>query len=318
VQTNTVSGPGMGAAVLRVKGTKKLLAVTVDGNGLWCRLDPREGTRMLVAEAARNLVAVGAQPLAVTNNLNFGNPRKPEIAWEFAESIHGLGDACRAFETPVTGGNVSLYNESTRTGVFPTPVIGMVGQLDGPSEVMRPGFVEEGDVIFEIGPRAIHAGGSRILRDLEGELVGPPPGIDLELEKRVQKFALTVIRGGLVHNAQDIGEGGMLIALLEMFLNARPSLGCRIDMPAGHSPVPVLLSEEPSRFLVCVTDAERADLAELAASANVPLHPVGVVTRDNLFTIDGICRLHREELEAAYYTEPYPVKRPTPTAPTTT
>jgi len=302
VQTNTVVAPGGGAAVIRIRGSKRLLAMTTDGNGLWCALDPREGAKMVVAEAARNLVAVGAQPMATTNNLNFGNPRKPEVAWQFAEAIAGMGEACRAFMAPITGGNVSLYNESSRSAVYPTPVIGMVGLIEDHTDVRRGVFKNAGDAVFVVGPAPTHAGGSKILRDRAGRLVGPAPKVDLTIETRVQATMLRLIRGGVVSACTDVSEGGLLMALCDMLLPSPENFGCHLVLPRGHDPVVDLLSEEASRFVFTASAAEATDVAELIASAGVPLVALGEVTTNGLFTIEGVMNLSRSEMQKAWET----------------
>ncbi|MBX3728922.1 MAG: phosphoribosylformylglycinamidine synthase subunit PurL [Candidatus Sumerlaeia bacterium] len=299
VQTNTVVRPGAGAGVLRIAGWSGLLASTIDGNGLWCMLDPYEGTRCVTAEAARNLVACGARPLAATNNLNFGSPRKPAGSWQFAEAVRGLGDACRALGTPITGGNVSFYNESPRMAVFPTPVVGMVGVIDDPSRLTPATFRNEGDVVVLLGPAATHAGGSRILRDLTGDLVGPAVRIDLAMEKRVQEHVLRLVGDGVLTAATDIADGGLLMALAEMALGSDGGLGCEIDLAADEAPAAALLSEQPSRFVVTCTPGDVESLLALSRDAGVRAVPLGTV-RGGVFSIGGVLSLTVYELYEAW------------------
>ncbi len=258
VQTQTVIKPGGSAAVLRLKGTDKYLALTVDGNGLFCHLDPREGARIAVAEAARNLVCVGARPLAVTNCLNFGNPTKPSVFRQFAEVVAGMGEACRALGTPVTGGNVSFYNESPDGAIFPTPVIGMIGLIHPPLRPLPPGFPEGGLDLWLLGPDPQTLGGSLYAQRGSARPVGPCPRIDLDRERHVQAFVLALHEGGLIRTAQDLSEGGLWIALAEGALQG--DLGARLERaPDEQDPTLWLFAEDPSRVLV----AAEPELGEL-------------------------------------------------------
>jgi phosphoribosylformylglycinamidine synthase II len=298
VQTNTVVRPGGGAAVMRLRGYSGLLASTIDGNGLWCQLDPYEGTRCVVAEAARNLVACGAEPLAVTNNLNFGSPRKPLGAWQLYESIRGLGDACRTLNTPVTGGNVSLYNESPRMAVFPTPVIGMVGVIRNPSHLTLSTFSAAGDEILLLGPAATHCGGSRILRDLTGEVIGPAVKVDLDVEKAVQSKVLDLIRAGLLTAAKDISDGGLLIALAEMAASST-GVGCEVRLPEDEDTAASLLSEEPSRFILTGRPENVSAIVSACESAGLRAVRLGTTATD-VFTIRGCVSLPLQAVRSAW------------------
>jgi phosphoribosylformylglycinamidine synthase len=299
VQTNTVVRPGGGAAVLRLRGFSGLLAATTDGNGLWCQLDPFDGTRCVVAEAARNLVACGAEPLAITNNLNFGSPRKPLGSWQLAESIRGLGDACRALNTPVTGGNVSLYNESPRMAVFPTPVIGMIGVIRNPGHLTPSRFRRVGEAIIQIGPAASHCGGSRILRDLTGEIIGPPVRVDMEVEKAVQAIVLELIRERAVTAVSDIADGGLLVALAEMAIGAEDGIGCDVRLAPDESPVAALLSEEPSRFILVAPMENVAMIMRRCETAGVRAVQIGATEAD-VFTIRGHVSLPLQAVRSAW------------------
>ena len=195
---NTVVEPGSDAAVLRVQGTSKALALAADGNGRHTYLDPYEGGKLAVAEAARNVVCAGARPLAVTNCLNFGSPERPEIMWQFAEAVRGVGDACRALETPVTGGNVSFYNETLGTAIFPTPIIGMVGLLETVGHATTQWFKADGDLVFLLGETSEELGGSEYLKVVHGLEAGLPPRLDLRRERGVQQACLAAIRSGII------------------------------------------------------------------------------------------------------------------------
>lgn len=301
VQTNTVVRPGRGAAVLRVRGHNGLLAATTDGNGLWCMLDPYEGTKCVVAEAARNLVACGARPMAITNNLNFGSPRKPAGSWQFAEAVRGMGEACRALGTPVTGGNVSFYNESPRMAVFPTPVIGMVGLIDDPSLLTGASFEHAGDAIFVIGPAATHAGSSKVLRDRADKLVGPALKIDLDVEKSSQALVAELIAGRLLTGATDISEGGLMMALAEMALASHAGMGCSVRPAEDEQTVPALLSEEPSRFVVTCNAASIPAVLAMAEDRGVRARLIGEVASGKL-DIQGVCSLSLDQLRGAWTT----------------
>ena len=297
VQTNTVVPPGLGSGVIRLRGYSGLLAATTDGNGVWCALDPYEGTKCVTAEAARNLVACGAKPMAVTNNLNFGSPRKPEGAFQLYEAIRGLGDACRALNTPVTGGNVSLYNESPRMAVFPTPVIGMVGVVENPAQLTRSFFRNPGDAIVLIGPAATHCGGSRLLKERAKQLVGPPLKIDLEREKAVQDFMLEQIKAGRFNAVTDIGDGGLLMALVDMALSGPRALGCHVVHAPDEDYLPAFLSEEPSRFIATCAPAYLPQLMD--NSAGIRVVQIGDVKEDE-FILDEFLRMPLSRLKVAW------------------
>ena len=188
MRTNTLAGPGSDAAVVRVKGTRKALAMAVDGNGRYCWLDPFEGARLAVAEACRNVAASGAVPIGATNCLNFGNPERPEVMGQLVRAIAGIGDACRALGVPITGGNVSLYNETDGKAIYPTPVIGVVGLLEDASRALTPWFREEGDAVYLLGTTGEDLGGSELLKVVHGRVAGRPPRLDLEAEKRLHAF----------------------------------------------------------------------------------------------------------------------------------
>jgi phosphoribosylformylglycinamidine (FGAM) synthase-like enzyme len=302
VQTNTVVAPGAGAAVIRARGADLFIAATSDGNGIWCALDPYEGTKCVTAEAARNLAASGARPVAVTNNLNFGNPRTGAVAWQIAESIRGLGDACRAFDTPVTGGNVSLYNESTRMAVFPTPVVGMVGIIRDAKHITRAHFSAVDEAIVLLGPAATHAGGSRILRDISGELIGPAIYCDLDLESISMNCILELIQSGFVTGAADISDGGLLMTLSEMALSNHSNVGFRVRVPEGMNDVAFLLSEEPSRYVFTCTGEHLTEVIAHCSHAGVEARVIGR-TADNVADIAHKVSLPLDRLRRAWMTE---------------
>ncbi|RMG64177.1 MAG: phosphoribosylformylglycinamidine synthase subunit PurL [Calditrichaeota bacterium] len=302
VQAGTCLLPGGDAAVVRVPGTNKGLAVTTDCNARYVYLNPRRGARIAVAEAARNVVCTGAEPLAVTNCLNFGNPYKPEIYYQFREAVAGLGEACRALNTPVTGGNVSFYNESPQGAVYPTPVIGMVGLLEDLSYLTPAAFVQPGDDIWLVGETFPELGGSELLRTTYGKVLGDCPHLDLDLEKRTQRAVLQAIRTGLVHSAHDVAEGGLAVALAECCLmNQENPLGAKVrfSQPAMR-PEWFLFSESQSRFILSAPPAAREQLHDLFQQAGISAQPIGTVGGNQLI-IEPWIQLDLDRLSAVYY-----------------
>src|SRR3954470_9602006 len=252
VRTNTVAGPGYDAAVVRIKETETSVAMSLDGNGRYCSLDPRLGTQLIVAECCRNLSTVGALPIATTNNLNFGNPERPEIMAQIVESIEGLAEACRVFEVPVTGGNVSLYNETLGTPILPTPVVGIVGVLPTTLPVSST-FTEEGHSVILLGGFGNsdwqQFGGTQYAKVLGNSLWGLPPALDMDYEKRVQETVRTLVRERIVSTAHDLGEGGLAVALAEAsFGPAR--IGADLELDSNLPSELALFHEGPSRILV--------------------------------------------------------------------
>ncbi|MDQ6768898.1 MAG: phosphoribosylformylglycinamidine synthase subunit PurL [Gemmatimonadota bacterium] len=280
VRTNTVIGPGGDAAVLRIRGTNKAIAVKTDCNGRYVYLEPRVGARIAVAEAARNVACTGARPMAITNCLNFGNPTRPEVFYQFREAVAGMGEACRALATPVTGGNVSLYNESPSGAVYPTPVIGMVGLIDDLSHVTRATFQHDGDAVLLLGEMGGEVGGSEYLATIHGEVLGAPPGCDLEKEREVIEALLEAIRAGAVSSAHDCSDGGLAIALAECCVaDLDCQSGAEIDLSAYGS-IPnrgTLFGETQARIVVSSTAPER--VLEIAAKAGAPCARIGTVRR---------------------------------------
>ncbi|MDP2052096.1 MAG: AIR synthase related protein, partial [Acidobacteriota bacterium] len=220
VGTNTIAQPGMSAAVVRVKGTTTGLAVSVDGNGRFCYLDPHRGAMLAVAEAARNVACAGGEPIGGTNNLNFGNPERPEIMWQLGEAVRGIGEACRALGIPITGGNVSLYNETEGRAIYPTPVLGVVGLLEDAAKTTTRAFKREGAAVVLLGDNLGELGGSEYLATMHGTVAGMPPALDLAREAALQKLIVTLIRGGLVDSAHDCSEGGVAVTLAECTFNS--------------------------------------------------------------------------------------------------
>jgi phosphoribosylformylglycinamidine synthase len=260
VRTNTVVIPGSDAAVIRVKETRRSLSMSLDCNARYCHLNPREGAKLAVAEAARNVVCSGARPLAITNCLNFASPERPEVMWAFSETIDGMAEGCRALGTPVTGGNVSFYNETEGQGVYPTPVIGMIGLIEDARHTTTQWFKEDGDAILLLGRTRSDIGASELLSVLTGEASGAVPALDFEAEQAVQKACLNAIQSGLVRSAHDCSDGGLAVALAESCFSSygRSAIGARIDL-GEHSnlsdvkdTMTLLFSESPSRIILSV------------------------------------------------------------------
>ena len=252
VRAGTMVGPGSDAAVFRVREADKILAATSDCNSLYCRLDPREGARIAVAEAARNLACSGAVPLAVTDNLNFGNPHNPENFWQLRECIEGLAEACRAFGTPVTGGNVRLYNQSPAGAVDPTPTVGMVGLIADERHVTAQAFRDAGDAILLIGELGDELGGSQYLAVVHGRKEGLPPRLDYAREIAIHDAVRALIDAGLAKSAHDCSEGGLAVALAECCVSRRswsaPRLSSRPVRPSAEDVA--LFNETQSRVVV--------------------------------------------------------------------
>jgi phosphoribosylformylglycinamidine synthase II len=297
VQGGTVRGPGSDAAVVRIEGGLKALAVSSDGKGRFGALDPYLGAAHAVAESARNVAATGARPLAITNCLNFGDPERPEVMWQFAESIRGMADACRALETPVTGGNVSFYNESAGSAIWPTPVIGMVGLLEDHRLALSSGFVRAGDLVYVLGETLPELGGSEYAEVVLGRVAGRPPALDLGRERALHRLLVEGANLDILSSAHDCGDGGLGIALAESAIAG--SIGFAVTLPGDLPPHVAMFSESASRAVVSV-DAGRADrLEELAAALGVPLVRVGETGGPRVM-IDGVLDSSVDELTAAY------------------
>ena len=279
VRTNTVVGPGGDAAVLRIRGTSKGIAVKTDCNGRYTYLDPLNGGRIAVAEAARNVACTGARPRAITNCLNFGNPRKPSVYYQLREAIKGMGEACTALSTPVTGGNVSLYNESPRGAVFPTPVIGMVGVIESIDNVTRSAFQSVGDTILLLGETRDELGGSEYLAAIHGMVAGQPPRCDLEAERRAIEALLEGIADGIVASAHDCSDGGLAVALAECCIaNLDAQFGADVDLSTiGGAPArSVFFGESQGRYVI--TSSDPSGVERFAQKHGVPIARIGTVT----------------------------------------
>jgi phosphoribosylformylglycinamidine synthase len=299
VRTNTVVGPGCDAAVILVKGTNKALAMKTDCNSRYVYLNPKEGTKIAVAESARNIVCSGGIPLGVTNCLNFGNPYKPEVYWQFAQAIAGMGEACRHFDTPVTGGNVSFYNESPETAVYPTPTIGMVGLVEDLKHITTSYFKNEGDVIYLLGEDKEELGGSEYAKVIHNKVAGESPSINLDEEKKLQDTLLNLIRKGLIKSAHDISEGGIVSALAECcIINQEKQLGCEVEIPIRSRKDFSLFSESQSRIIISISKDKVLE-PELKLSS-VKFTKLGVVTGSSL-KLNNLFDVSLKELSDIYY-----------------
>jgi phosphoribosylformylglycinamidine synthase len=289
VRTGTAVRPGGDAGVVRLRGTRRAVAATTDCNGRYVYLNPRSGTLAAVAEAARNLVCVGALPTAVTNNLNFGNPLKPHIYYQFRESVLALAEACKLFETPVTGGNVSFYNETSGAAIYPTPVIGMVGVLEDVDHITRHAFQNVGDTIILLGDNTDELGASEYLYVVEGLVAGEPPKVDLLGERGLQHAVLAMIRNRLLHSAHDVSEGGLACALAESALGSGESpFGVQVTLHDAIPVLPLLFGEAQGRIVVSCDPRSADEVLVLAKRHGVPCRAVGqVVSSDESFRIDG-------------------------------
>lgn len=279
VRTNTIVGPGPSdAGVVRIKGTRKALVVKTDCNGRYVYLNPRKGGQIAVAEAARNVVCTGGKPLAITNCLNFGNPYKPELYWVFREAVGGMADACRSLGTPVTGGNVSFYNENPKGPVFPTPTIGMLGLIDDvEKDLMTAGFKQEKDVIFYIGAPRVGLEGSEYLSCIHGLCEGDAPAFNLEFETRLQAVLFKAIRETGMNAAHDVSDGGLLVCLAEMSIFS--GLGCRIDISGlGNNERDVCFSEAQSGVVVTAPESGSDNVAVFFKNNQIPVYRIGTVS----------------------------------------
>ncbi|WHY98010.1 phosphoribosylformylglycinamidine synthase subunit PurL [Peribacillus simplex] len=298
VRTNTVVSPGSDAAVVRVRGTNKALAMTTDCNSRFIYLDPETGGKIAVAEAARNIICSGAEPLAITDCLNFGNPEKPEIFWQLEKAADGMSEACRSLSTPVIGGNVSLYNETNGEAIYPTPVVGMVGLVSDLQHITTQTFKNESDLIYVVGEAKVEFGGSELQKMLEGKIFGRAPELDLAVEHKRQQQILTAIQKGLVASAHDLSEGGLAVALAESLFGAS-KLGAKVNI--SGEPVSELFSETQSRFLLSINPESQAAFEALVEDARC----IGSVTADNKLVVETgsdskVLEADVEELQTAW------------------
>jgi len=297
IQTNTLLLPGDDAAVLRIRGTKKAIALTSDGNGRYCYLDPLTGGKIAVAEAARNLSCKGALPRAVTDCLNFGNPEKEEIYWQLEQAIKGMSEACLAFDTPVISGNVSLYNENKGEAIYPTPVVGMVGVIEDVEDVCTMSFKNEGDLVVLLGKNKEEIGGSEYLKVCHGLETGLPPQIDLSFEKAVQDTCRESIEVGILSSAHDCSDGGLAVTLAESCIKGKK--GVQLSLDEKFREDAILFSETQSRIIVSLPAENLTSLEEIAKKYEVPMKILGMVGGDSL-QIKDLIKLKVKELAEAW------------------
>jgi len=298
VRTNTLAGPAAAdAAILRIKESGAALAMALDGNARYCYLSPREGTKLMVAECCRNLAVVGAEPVGATNNLNFGNPERPEIMAQLVESVEGMADACRFFDVPITGGNVSLYNETLGEGIWPTPVVGVVGLLKNGAPVGLH-FRNTGRSVVLLGGAgvcdAVRFGGTQYAKAVLHQLWGLPPALDLEFEKRLQAAVREIVGARLAESAHDLSDGGLAVALAESSFGPE-SVGAEIDIASDLPAELLLFHEGPSRVLISTAEPER--VAAIAARHGVEAPRVGVTTEGEIVIRNSSGELIRTQVE---------------------
>jgi phosphoribosylformylglycinamidine synthase len=291
VRTNTLAAAGMSAGVVRVKGTPRALAISTDGNGRYCYLNPRRGAMLAVAEAARNVACAGGVPIGATNCLNYGNPERPEIMWQLVEGIEGIADACRALGIPITGGNVSLYNETDGKAIYPTPIIGVVGLIDDAARVTTRAFRGAGNAVVLLGEDRGELGGSEYLKTMHGLVRGDAPSLDLALEAALITLVTSAIGDGVVRSAHDCSDGGLAVTLAECCFDA-DGIGATVELaslPSSSLPAMLsLFSETASRIVVSVDASKEGELLARAAAARVPARHIGTTGGDRLkITVDG-------------------------------
>lgn len=300
VRTNTVQGPGAAdAGIIRLKGSKKGLVAKTDCNGRYVYLNPRRGGQIAVVESARNVVCSGAKPMAITNCLNYGNPYKPEVYWTFKESLAGMGDACRKLNTPVTGGNVSFYNENPESAIFPTPIIGMLGVIeDVEKHKMSPSFKKEGDIILYVGAPRIGLGGTEYLKVIHGLTTGDAPILDLDIELKVQETVLEAITSGLVTAAHDISDGGLAVTIAEMGIFG--SLGAQIDLSVLSGSIHEMwFSEAQSGIILTCQPNQKEPLMKHLSQGGVDVAQIGTVQGDAL-NFEGVGSVSLDQLHNIY------------------
>lgn len=300
VRTNTVIGPGSDAAVIRIKDTKKGLAISTDCNGRYVYINPRQGAMMAVAEAARNVVCTGGKPLAITNCLNFGNPQDPEIYWQFKEAVLGMGEMCRILDTPVTGGNVSFYNETVKSAVYPTPVIGMVGVLEDIDNVMTMNFKKEGDLIGVIGNISPSLGGSTYLKKIYNKIEGPLSIFSPSAEIDLQSLCLDLINQKIIKSAHDVSDGGLAVALSKSISQSDGDLGAQIYIDHKLRNDELLFGECPSLIIVTFDEEKLYELVLLSQKYDVNTQTIGKVSNNGKLEINDILNLEKHKINDIY------------------
>ncbi len=301
VQIGTVVEPGSDAAVIRIPDSDKAIALATDCNGRHCALDPYLGTMAAVAEAARNVVCSGARPIAITNCLNFGNPYKPEAYYFFSEAIKGMGDACRAFDTPVTGGNVSFYNENPEGAIYPTPVIGMLGYMDDFHKAATQFFKAAGDLVWLLGDLQASLEASEYLKEIHNAVAGTPPFVDLDIEKRLQNLVLDLIDQNLLSSAHDVSDGGLIIAAMESCFAPNHLWGCKLTIPEVSRPSQLFFGEAAGRVLISAKPEYRSKIESLAELAGVFCNLLGSVTDSGLMEVNDKINMQTQTLYESWW-----------------
>jgi len=297
VQGNTVVAQPDDSGMIRLDAESGLgVAVATDGNGRFCRLDPYTGAQLALAEAYRNVATTGAKPLAVTDCLNFGSPEDPAVMWQFAEAVRGIADGCLELGVPVTGGNVSFYNQTADVAILPTPVIGVLGVIDDVARRTPMGFAAEGEVVLLVGETRDELGGSAWAHEVHGHLGGLPPAVDLGRERQLAEILVAGSRDGMVSAAHDVSEGGLAQTLAEMAV--RGGRGARVFLPDGLDPFVALFSESAGRAVVVVARSEELRFTDMCVARHVPVTRVGVVDGDAL-AFQGLFEVPVAELAAA-------------------
>ncbi len=299
VGTNTLYEPVNDSAMIRIKGSSKAVAMTVNCNSIYCHLSPFEGAKIAVAESARNIACSGARPLAVTDCLNFGNPEKPEVMWQFSEAVRGIKEACIKLNTPVVSGNVSFYNQTEEKSVYPTPTIGMIGVIDDHKKAVTQWFKNKGDIIVLLGDTYREIDGSQYQKTIYGKTLGSPPKVDLKKESSLISALIESVDGGIISSAHDVSEGGLAAALAECCFSPRGRIGCKVDLQSANeldlTDECLLFSESQSRCIVSLNKANMSKLTEIASKNAVSARPVGIVG-GNEITIEGIFSLDVQQV----------------------
>lgn len=283
VRTNSITLPGSDAAVVRIKGTPKAVAMTVNCNSRYCYLDPHAGAAIAAAESARNLACSGALPLAITDCLNFGSPETPEVMWQFKRALEGMTEACIALDTPIVSGNVSFYNQTEDRAIFPTPTVGMVGLIDDAERHLTQWFKNEGDAVAFLGETKEELGGSEYLSQIHGKTAGLPPSVDLQREKNLINALLKASGEGILNSAHDLSEGGFAVSLAECCFNPNGPFGVRVDIPAEIRPDALLFSETQARAIISLDEKNIKRLEEISQEFGVPLKIIGRVEGTRIF-----------------------------------
>jgi phosphoribosylformylglycinamidine synthase subunit PurL len=283
VRTNTVGLPGIyDAAGIRIKDSNKIIGMSLDCNPRYCYLNPERGAKIAVAESARNLVTAGYKPLAITNCLNFGNPEDPEVMWQFIKAVEGIAKACETFNTPVTGGNVSFYNETKGNGIYPTPVIGMVGIANSLQKLNSISFKNAGDIIVVLGKTYPELGGSIYMKLIHNLLTLPIPEVDLQLEIRLQKLMLDLSKTGIIESAHDISEGGIILSTLESTFASKENLGADLNIKCDKMKADIFLfSETQGRIILSIKPEKISQLSGYCQKHSYYLEQIGRVTNEH-------------------------------------